>query len=389
MSKKKIAIVGIGRAGTKIISTLCKLKQAQNFTLLAIDTDKTSLHEAAVNETNKLLLGEEWRKGAGCGGDVIAGGRVFSHERAKINSFLSPYDLVFVVGGLGRGTAGGGVSIIASEMNRLKIPVIFVLTLPFMMEGPSRHRIAEQLLKSEIHETNNVVITIPNDLLFSKLDSNCTLEEAFMLSNNELAVSILALALVFNGENLLSASYTDLLEILAKKKHFASIGIGTASSRDGIENRFNVVLEKMLMSPLMGGLDNLKSADVLIVSLIGGPSLKACDTKYILEKVNSFVNENTEIVVNFSTDDSFGEALLLACMVIKFDKNAMETKVFEEATKLTSTSRRKNKEIDNDGQASLDLIYAERGIFEKTSANNYNGVDLDIPTYQRKNVNLK
>jgi cell division protein FtsZ len=388
MSNKKIAIVGLGRAGIKIVSSLQNLKQAQAFTLLAIDSDKTTLDESPIAETNKILLGYDWKKGNGCGGDAVAGGRVFSHERSRICTFLQPYDLLFFVGGLGRGTAGGGVSILTSEMHKMQIPSIFVLTLPFMMEGPAKYRSAENLLKSEIHNSNNVVITIPNDLLFSKLDSNCTLQEAFELSNSEVAKSILTLALVFSGGNLLSANYADLLEIIAKKKHFASIGIGTASAKDSIENRFNTALNKMLMSPLLGGLDNFKKADAVIISLIGGDSLKACDTKYMLEKVTSFVNEKTELAINFSTDENFGDSILLSCVAINFDKNAIEEAILDE-TKVTLQSTKKRKNNNNNGQGSLDLTFNDRGIFEKTRINYYDGVDLDIPSYQRKNIMLK
>ncbi|MBR7127896.1 MAG: hypothetical protein IKD09_04855, partial [Lentisphaeria bacterium] len=285
------------------------------------------------------------------------------------------------------GTASGGVSIIASELSKMKIPAIFVLTLPFVMEGPAKNRAAENILKSEIHERNNVIITIPNDLLFSKLDSNCTLNEAFELSNIEVAKSLLALALCFSGGNLLAANYADLLEIVAQKKHFAAIGIGTASAKDG-ENRFNRALEKMLMSPLLGGLDKLQEADALIVSLIGGNSLGAADTKYLLEKVNSFVGENTNLAVNFSTNEDFGESIMLSTIAIKFDKSAMEDKIFTQQIPTTPSSKKRRNDKDN-GQASLDLVFNERGIFEKTNINYHEGVDLDIPAYQRKNINLK
>ncbi len=387
MSDKKIGIVGIGKAGINIVSTLHNLRQAQQFTLMAIDTDKESLQQSPITETNKLLLGNDWRQGNGCGGDMTAGGRVFSHERSKLNQFLGGYDLLFFAGGLGRGTASGGVSIIASELSKMKIPAIFVLTLPFVMEGPAKNRAAENILKSEIHERNNVIITIPNDLLFSKLDSNCTLNEAFELSNIEVAKSLLALALCFSGGNLLAANYADLLEIVAQKKHFAAIGIGTASAKDG-ENRFNRALEKMLMSPLLGGLDKLQESDALIVSLIGGNSLGAADTKYLLEKVNSFVGENTNLAVNFSTNEDFGESIMLSTIAIKFDKSAMEDKIFTQQIPTTPSSKKRRNDKDN-GQASLDLVFNERGIFEKTNINYHEGVDLDIPAYQRKNINLK
>lgn len=383
MSMKKIGIVGIGGAGIKIVGTLQNLKQAQNFSLLAIDTDEKTLSESMLPEANKLLLGFDWKKGNGCGGDAAIGGRVFGHERARLNAFFKDYDMIFFVGGLGRGTAGGSVSVILSEMNKLQIPLIFVLTLPFMMEGPAKSRAAENLLKSEIHNTNNVIITIPNDLLFSKLDSSCTIQEAFELSNIEVAKSVLSLALVFASGNLLAANHTDLLEIVAKKKHFASIGIGTASSRDSLDNRFNKALERMLLSPLLGGTDTLKEADAVIVSLLGGNSLTACDTKYLLEKVNSFVGENANLVVNFSTDETFGESILLAVIAIKFDKNALNLEIFKETTEeISAPKRKKNENID--GQASLDLQFHERGIFEKTNRTYYDGIDLDIPSFQRK-----
>lgn len=387
---KNIAIVGIGQAGIRIVSLLKNLKQAQGFKLLAFDTDKTTLNESDIDSEDKLLLGEEWRNGRGCGGDILAATRAFGNARPEIEKRLKPFDLIFFVGGLGRGTGSGAMPILASILKKNKLPAIFVLTLPFSMEGPAKSRIAENLLKNEIHECAEVVLTLPNDLLFSKLSSDCTLQEAFTLSNEEVAKSVISLALIFSCGNILPANHADLSEILGHKKHFAAIGIGTSSKRDGIDNRFNLAIERMLMSPLLGGINKIHEADALIISLVGGDSLTAGDSKYVLEKVNALLPATSNVVVNLATDSTFGDSILLGVIAIKFDKTINDEEVLSGSVAGSAVSKKK-KILHGVEQQTFDFEsdLNARGIMEKTSPIFYNGENLDIPTFQRKKLNIK
>ena len=60
-----------------------------------------------------------------------------------------------------------------------------VVTLPFLYEGPSRMRRAQQGLE-ELRKHVDTIIVIPNQNLFKIANEQTTFEESFNLSNNVL-----------------------------------------------------------------------------------------------------------------------------------------------------------------------------------------------------------
>ena len=85
-TNKKIAILGIGQAGCRTVSEIHSLRQAENFTIFAVDTDEHSLAECSIPEQNKLLAGANWRYGQGCGGNAMAGSRAISSSRTQMEN---------------------------------------------------------------------------------------------------------------------------------------------------------------------------------------------------------------------------------------------------------------------------------------------------------------
>ena len=83
------------------------------------------------------------------------------------------------------GTGTGAAHVIARAAKELNILTVGVVTLPFLYEGPSRMRRAQQGLE-ELRKHVDTIIVIPNQNLFKIANEQTTFEDSFNLSNNVL-----------------------------------------------------------------------------------------------------------------------------------------------------------------------------------------------------------
>jgi len=391
-NNKIITVAGLGGAGVKIVSRLADSPHAGHLKLLAVDTDSNILNNSPLKEEQKFLADSKWRQGKGCGGNVLEGQRSISRERASIEDLISNSSLLIVTGGLGGGTATGGVAVLAGIAKKLKIPSIFIITMPFSLEGHSKRRTAENGIK-ELLPVADVLLYLPNDLLFSSLPGDTAVDQAFKMADNELAGTIIGVSEIITHKNLLAAGLSDIKEALNKKKSFASIGVGTADSSDGL-NRNHIALQKMLDSPLLGGIEKIKEADTVIVSLTGGSDLKIDETKKMLESFEKFISPECNLIVGTNTAENYGDKVQITAIAIKFDAQSVKTDQPQQMNfgveKIKEAPKDRSKLDDLFGgeleQAELPLQSISRGIFLNTSPVNYQGEDLDVPTFQRKGI---
>lgn len=401
----RVCVFGVGGAGLRIIGALSRLSSARAMRLIAADTDGAALDECPIDDANKLLAAAAWRNGRGCGGNAVSGKSSFSRERENLRTLIGEPDLLLVIAGLGGGTATGGLSVILSECRKKSFPVIFLLTLPFTLEGHSRMKLAEDALQGEILPLADAVLTLPNDLLFSVLPSTTPLNEAFRMADIETARTAVALSAVLRYGNLLSASFSDLAELLKKRKSFCSIGCGSASG----EGRGPAALEKMLSSPLCGGLEKIKSADAAIFSMLGGPGLNIGETKQTLEYAASLAGKDCKLLISTGNIADMGSEVHLCGIFIKFDnlaenrpaENDFSASGFTErehratqrhaGTPDAARTRSKSSSDPSNGEAeqlTLFFVTHSKGEMEGTLPVIHHGEDLDVPTFLRRKLSI-
>ena len=386
--KEKITVIGVGKSGVKVLDTLTRLKASTRLHLVAIDTDKDSLEGCSVTE--QILADSGWRNGAGCGGDVIKGQRSLARERNRLGELLKDTTLLIVTGGFGGGTATGGVPIISSVATDRNLPAVYMMTLPFSFEGHSKLRIAEDGIK-ELLPTADVLMCLPNDLLFSALDANVPADEAFLQADIEMARTILAVTEIFRCRTLLSADFSSLRSVLHRRKSVCCFGIGTALAADGL-NRCHIALERMLQSPLMGGIDQLKNANAVVLIMTGGKDMQLSEMKKALEVAESFIPPTARVIVGANTDESYADTIQVTAIAVRYDKADAPTpeplpeKTFQRP--IVPPAREGGDGFGGDlfEQAELPLQNISKGIFVNSTPFIYNGEDLDIPTFQRKMI---
>ena len=386
---KQITVLALGGAGCRILRSLAAIPAAQSMRLLAVDTDAESLMRSGVEESCRLLAGARWRGGRGCGGNVIDGQRAMAHERSSLEQLLSGSTMLLVVGGLGGGTASGGVPVVLSVARKLGIPAMFLMTLPFTLEGHSKRRVAEETVKGELLGLADAVLCLPNDLLFSVLEATTPLAEAFRLADREVSRSVLALTAVLRNGNLLAADFGDFVSLLKRRKSYCSIGVGLSSEADS-SVRIDRAMEELLHSPLLGGAGKLGEADAVILSLLGGPELSIGETKAALELASRQVKPEARVIVGAATAEEYRGMLQLCAVMVRLDAESEVAEVMHKSVERTPKRSRAGAVAAEDA-SQLTLPFLEtvsKGIMENTTPVIWNGEDLDIPTFKRRNTVL-
>jgi len=126
-----IAVVGLGGAGSEAVSDLLALG-IPGVRAFAVNTDANHLLRTGVEE--RILLGHRELKGRGSGGDRDAVLRGAEEGREELLRRLRPFEIVFLLAGLGGGTGSALLPFLSRalrETDTLPIPVAF---LPFQVE---------------------------------------------------------------------------------------------------------------------------------------------------------------------------------------------------------------------------------------------------------------
>ena len=316
---EKILILGLGGAGGKVVSRIAS-QHISGLDTAVIDTDQDALQTMEPN-VQSLFAGSclSWGQGTGCGGNVIRGEQAISGERHKIMELISDKKFIVVVAGLGGGVATGGIRTIASTIRAKKIPAVFMLTTPFSIESFGRRKAAADCIE-QLRPVTDILIRLPNDLLFSMLSPDCPVEEAFSKSCDELARTAIGVCGLLNCKTSLNADYASFMAVLRGKKCQCSLGIGLGIPSEQAPDRSATAVQQVLNSPFLGGVDKMAEADVMIVSLFAGPDLSIGEMKRTLEAVSAFAGKETEIISGFSTAPFMANVMQVAVITVRYDE---------------------------------------------------------------------
>ena len=135
----------------------------QGVEFIAVNTDAQDLKLSKAH--TKIQIGLNLTKGLGAGAKIDIGQAAADESLNEIVNCLQGSNMVFIAAGMGGGTGTGSAHVIARAAKELNILTVGVVTLPFLYEGPSRMRRAEQGLE-ELRKHVDTIIVVPNQNLF-------------------------------------------------------------------------------------------------------------------------------------------------------------------------------------------------------------------------------
>lgn len=198
----KLAGIGVGNAGGKILDKLLQYEYETEFSLLtsaiAINSARIDLERLELlPRENRFLVGQtnERVKGHGVGSDPDLGAKIVREDQYEIDRALDQIslyeiDAFLVIAGLGGGTGSGGVPAIASELrDRYDTPVYGLGVLPSESEGGRATLNAARSVRSFADGTDNLIL-FDNGVWRASDD---TLKDGYERTNREIAKRIVTL----------------------------------------------------------------------------------------------------------------------------------------------------------------------------------------------------
>ena len=387
MDGHKVTLLALGGAGCRIIRQIAGTPGAEKLRLLAMDSDTESLKESGLPAENCIIAGMNLRSGRGCGGNDILGRSAAAVERPRLAKSLEGTEILLIIGGLGGGMCSGGLPVVLGVARHLHITTMLMLSLPFAMEGYGRRKQADDRICSDLLPLADCLIALPNDLLFSTLAPETPLAQALELADVEMARTAVALSSILLAGNIFSADVATFSALL-KPNALCSLGVGVVSVADG--ESLEAAVEKMMLSPLLGGPAELQRADAVIFTVIGGTQLSLGTAKSVLDLACSQLDKSIDrkILIGAGSAAAWDGMVQITALTVRYTDKKPETPIVAETPVRRTPAARRNLNPSDAAfvQQTLDLDTDDKGIMESSTPDFFNGEDLDVPTFKRRGI---
>ena len=312
----RLLVLGVGGAGGNAINEMID-NGLHGVEFVAVNTDAQDLKHSKAKA--KIQIGLNLTKGLGAGAKLDIGQAAADESLNEIVNTLQGSNMVFIAAGMGGGTGTGAAHVIARAAKELNILTVGVVTLPFLYEGPSRMRRAQQGLE-ELRKHVDTIIVIPNQNLFKIANEQTTFKESFNLSNNVLMHGVQSVTDLMVRPGIINLDFADVETVMASMGK-AMMGTGEAEG----EGRAMKAAEMAISNPLIDDY-TLKGAKGLLVNITGGEDLKLFEVDEVVNKIRSEVDVEAEVIIGAITDSSLDGKIRVSIVATALDGQQPEAK---------------------------------------------------------------
>lgn len=405
-----IKLIGIGGGGSNAVDRL-KMENLDRLQLAVVNTDLKALGTSPVQD--KVLIGAGLTRGLSAGGDPELGRKAAEADADKLVEVVKDTDLVFLVAGLGGGTGSGAAPVVAQIASEAGALVIAFVTLPFSFEGGRRARQAEEAL-AELRRTCDAVIPLANDMLLQEGTEQTSVLDAFARADEWIGRGVRSIWSMLSRTGLINVDFAAVRQVFQNRGGKTLFGLGSGAG----ENPALAALEDLRNCPLLHTPEHARKADRLMVNITGGADLSLTRVNEIMSVVTEQFGPEAHIVMGAVIDESLQGRVELCVLGVsdvggrtfvrrpgppparKPEKPAATTTAAPASTHVRTTvttdrtvgrasaaevhaSKPKQEEFGFPGEPA-----ENRGAFDKSDRNLFEGQDLDVPTYLRKGIKV-
>ena len=361
-AESPIILIGIGTSGATVARNVGNAFGPDMRTVLA-DTDAST----GVPGEPFILLGGDRLSGHGTGGDIVAGRLAAEDSIKQLDDHLGGVRLAVIVTSLGGGTGGGATLEACKHLASLGIPTVVFATTPFTFEGEDRQRNARGVM-AMIEDTASTTFFLPLDKLVAANDNmNAALAQAM----GTLADGITLFWRLVERPGYIRLDAERLRHLLAGagRGRFATVTLQGPNRAAGI---LDALIRSELLAtasgPVKSTLCGILAGDDLLLSEVG--------------KIADGIRESFG-GLSFDLATVNDEALngRISVVVMLFESNG---KADDEPRRGGNVMSGRRKRI----KGALGQIPGGRGRFQNAEPTIWNGEDLDIPTFIRKDISI-
>ncbi|SVC34016.1 uncharacterized protein METZ01_LOCUS286870, partial [marine metagenome] len=355
---------------------------------LSLDTDYQELQRCQIAE--KIQLGETTRRGWGCSGDVGEGAECVRADRDRVAGELSGSNLVIIVAGLGGGLGGGGAAVVGEIAAECGALVVALVIEPLDLEGRTE---TARLSLRRLLQVADTVVRMPNQAVMEKQRAGCSVLECFEASNNHALESLIGFGRLMRSDGTLNIDFAHVRKMVGGQ-HGESL-LGTVEVAGDARPR--ALMDAIMKHPFLDAGKCFRKVKGLVISLIGSESLSMNEVQEFVEYIKAAAPE-AQLALGVHIDGSLDNCVSAMVMFPYPDKalTGNESKAAEgkalQVNRLKYAANRDLQPSDAVGlksaQQQLPLVSVSKGRFDKGEPNLYDGKDLDVPTFLRRNIVL-
>ncbi len=282
-------------------------------------------------------------------------------------------DMVFLTAGLGGGTGGGSLPVMAELARSMGILTVGVVTLPFSFEGLKRRRQAEEALAS-LKGKVDTLVTIPNDKILSLIDKTTPLTEAFQVVDEVLQHAIEGISSIITVHGLINVDFADVKSVMQDAgTALMGIGYGTGDSRASEAARAAVD------SPLLDL--SITGAKGILFNITGGTDLSMFEVDEAARIITEAADPEANIIFGAVIDEKSTGEVKVTVIATGFEH--------EEGAILLSATSPLRRALDGKGLRVPDEDVRERrkvGVEPRTTRPEFNEEELEVPAFMRKPI---
>ena len=363
-----IRVLGTGGAGSNAVKRMVENK-VQGVEFIAVNTDIQALYHNPAGK--KITICRGTTRGLGAGANPDIGKRAAEESSEEIKAAIDGADMLFLTAGLGGGTGGGSIAVMAELARGMGILTVGVVTKPFSFEGLKRKKQAEEAL-ANLRGKVDTLITIPNDKILSLIDKTTPLTEAFAIVDEVLQHAIEGISSIITVHGLVNVDFADVKAVMSDAgTALMGIGYGTGDSRAAEAARAAVD------SPLLEL--SINGAKGILFNITGGTDLAMFEVDEAARIITEAADPEAMIIFGAVIDDAYTGQIKCTVVATGFDAEPISTvqsinmprmKSFGSHPVEAETKREDGRSVANVAKTTL-------GITEE---------ELEVPAFMRKPI---
>lgn len=304
----KIKVIGVGGGGGNAVNSMIESNLIQGVEFITVNTDAQALLTSKAE--TKLQIGSNYTRGLGSGADPEVGRASAEESYEKLKDLLFDTDMVFITAGMGGGTGTGASPVIAQIAKEAGALTVAVVTKPFSFEGIRRMQAAEEGI-SQLKDSVDTLIVIPNQRLMDVVDKKMTLLDAFRLADNVLGQGVQGISDLITVPGLINVDFADVKTIMTESGS-ALMGIGEASG----ENRAATAARMAIASPLLEV--SIEGAKGILFNIIGGPDMTMSEVSDASAIISAASDPGANIIFGATINENMGNKLKISVIATGF-----------------------------------------------------------------------
>jgi len=295
-SLTRILVIGVGGGGCKAVNRMIEA-EVTGVEFLQVDTDASALAQSS-STAKRLQIGQKLTRGLGGGEEPVVGQKAAEEAYEEIAKAIGNADVVFIVGGMGKGTGTGAAPIIAEVAKEMGALTVGVVSRPFTHEGRRRSSQAEEGIAA-LESRVDTLVVIPLNKLLSVISEQTPPQEAFRVADDALRQAVQEISNIITKPSLFNLGFPYVRGVMADAGS-ALLGIGVGSGK----SRATEAAMAAISSPLLEySIEGAKDAIIYLTA----SNLTIGEVDAVVNTISEVVDPSANIIFDIVVDDKMGD----------------------------------------------------------------------------------